>query len=622
MIANNNTTIRNLFNNNTLIFLLGLVVVLSYLIPLFKTPLYISVFDNLDSTIPLLKILAHSGKIFADNNNIIPNMMNGLPRSTYGSEYNVMLWLYYFFEPKTAYIINQITLHIVAYVSMYTLLKKYITNNNTIESYTVLLTASLYFALLPFFSPEGLSIPLLPLVTFSLLNIKYRKDRIWDWLLLITAPLYTNFIFVYMFYILLAGIYGIIESIRHKQIQYRYFMALFIMGIFYLLVEYRLVLSTITSSFISHRTEFNFFFTSTIMDAYRGAHIFFLNGHHQHLVDLQSFYVLPVILIGLLLSLSKRKFTQIESMIIWILIVISFAVDIWGPLLAHLYTLPILTIFILLVYLFTRYSKIIPLLFLLQLALASVLFITSCKCMHFLLDYLPILKMLNVSRIAFIQPLIWAVLLAMTLRIYSQRLHYFLPFILLFMVLQIQLGFNTKEYFNKPQKGYATFSSYYAPTLFKEIKKKLKDGKNKVVHFGLQPAVSLFNDLYTVDGYTTNYPLSYKNKFKKVISQYLKLEENKISFERWGSKLYLMQIRGTPDIYEAVKGTVIEKTLFDVNALCNLGTKYIISSYEINITNRRDLILEGIFKDNESLWDIYLYKIQCTETDKDPLNHQ
>jgi len=606
MQITNNTPRKNLFNNDTFMFFLGLLVVMIYLLPLFRSPLYISVFDNLDSTIPLLKILAHSGKIFASNNDIIPNMMNGLPRSTYGSEYSVMLWLYYFFEPKTAYIINQVFIHIIAYISIYTLLKKYITKNNII-----LLSASLYFALLPFFSPEGLSIPLLPLVTYSLLNIRSGQDKIWDWILLIITPFYTNFIFIYMFYILLAGVYGIIESIRHKHIQYRYFIALCIMGITYLLVEYRLVLSTISHSFISHRTEFNFFFTDTIMDAYRGAHVFFLNGHQQHLINLQFFYILPAILIGLLLSLSKKKFSQIESMIIWILIILSFAIDIWTPLLTTLYTLPILSIIVLLIYLFTKYSKLIPLLFLLQLTLTFIFFISSCKNMHFLINYIPILKMLNISRIAFVQPLIWAILLAMSLKIYYQRLQYFLPFILLFTILQISFSFSTKEYFNEPKKGYATFSSYYAPTLFKDIKKKLKIGKNKVIHFGLQPAVSLYNGLYTVDGYITNYPLSYKNEFKKVIKKYLLQKDNRIAFERWGSKLYLMQVRGTPDIYKELKGTIIKKTLFNTKALCNLQTKYIISSYKINIANRKDLMLKGIFKNNEALWDIYLYQIIC-----------
>jgi len=606
MQITNNTPRKNLFNNDTFMFFLGLLVVMVYLLPLFRSPLYISIFDNLDSTIPLLKILAHSGKIFASNNDIIPNMMNGLPRSTYGSEYSVMLWLYYFFEPKTAYIINQVFIHIVAYISIYTLLKKYITKNNII-----LLSASLYFALLPFFSPEGLSIPLLPLVTYSLLNIKNNQDKLWDWIILVAIPFYTNFIFIYIFYILLAGIYGILESIRNKHLLYRYFIALFIMGTIYIFVEYRLVLSTILHQFISHRSEFNLYFSSTIIDAYRGAHVFFLNGHHQHLIDLQFAYVLPTILIGILLSLSRKKFSKTESMIIWVLIILSFTTNVWATLLTQLYSLPILSIVVLLIYLFTKYTKVIPLLFLLQIILSLILFISSSKNMHFLIDFIPLLKTLNISRIAFIQPLLWSILLAMTLKIYSDRLHYFLPFILLFIILQIQLSFKTKEYFNISKKGYATFSSYYAPTLFKEIKKKFKIDQNKVIHFGLQPAVSLYNGIYTVDGYITNYPLSYKNKFKKVIEKYLRQKDNRIAFEKWGSKLYLMQVRGTPDIYKALKGTTIQTTLFDTKALCNLKTEYIISSYEINTTKRSDLKLKGIFKDNTSLWDIYLYRILC-----------
>ena len=87
-----------------------------YLYPLLDLEhLYILEFDNLDSNIVWNKILAESGKIFASNHEIIPNMMSGLPRSSYGSEFDIMLWLYYLFSPPIAYAVNEAIIHIVAF---------------------------------------------------------------------------------------------------------------------------------------------------------------------------------------------------------------------------------------------------------------------------------------------------------------------------------------------------------------------------------------------------------------------------------------------------------------------------------------------------------------------------
>ena len=137
--------------------------------------------------------------IFADNNAIIPNMMSGLPRSSYFGEFDILLWLYYFFEPKTAFIINEVLIHLVAFFSMYIFLKKYIVKEKHYYQNIPIFVGSLYFALLPYWSGAGLTIAIAPLVTYSLLNIKNYQSSKWDWILLIFLPLYTSFVFFYMF---------------------------------------------------------------------------------------------------------------------------------------------------------------------------------------------------------------------------------------------------------------------------------------------------------------------------------------------------------------------------------------------------------------------------------------
>jgi len=217
--------------------------------------------------------------------------------------------------------------------------------------------------------------------------------------------------------------------------------------------------------------------------------------------------------------------------------------------------------------------------------------------------------MLNISRTAFVQPFIWGILVTLSLPIYIKRLKYGLPFILLLTIAQITISFNANAYSTTDKKGYASFSEYYAPNIFNNIKETLPLDNAHVVSFGLAPAVSLYNGFYTVDGYSTNYSLDYKHKFRKVIDNYLL--KDLASFDSWGSKVYLLQVRGAPEIYKSLQGTVIQKTLFDTKALCDLNTDYLISSYNINLKDRQDLILRSSYKEDSSLWDIYLYKIIC-----------
>lgn len=591
-------------------FWFGLFVILLYLLSLCREPLYISIFDILDSTIPQLKILAHSGMIFANNHTIVPNMMDGLPRAVYGSEFNVLLWLNYLFNPKTAYIINQVLIHIVAYVSMYLLLSKYVITERSHIARLTILAGALYYGTLPFFSPEGLSIPLLPLVTMSLIDIKKGVDTKWDWLLLVLLPLYSSFIFIYMFYIAMAGIYCLWDSVVNRKINWRFFSAIVLMGILFLLVEYRLVLlSFFDHKFVSHRQEFHIFFSYDPLEAFRKGHVFFLNGHPQHLVDLSMPYVIPIILLGMFLSLGKRRFSRVESMIIWLTVLIGFVTDTWTYLLTQLYTIPLLTIFALLVYLLTKGPKIVPVLFLLQILFGVLTFIMFCSCAESLQEYFPILKTLNVSRAAFVQPLIWGVLLALSIDQIRKRLEYSTAFLWLFIIAQLFLAFNSKEYSNRSLNKFATFESYYEPSVFEKLKKHLPPhSKARVVSYGIEPAVALYNGFYTIDGYVTNYPLAYKHKFRKVIEEYLSKIKKGNKFDRWGSKAYIMSMPNQLDTYKIVKGVVVHKPSFNIASICNLGAKYLISSYKIDLNLLKQIVYIKGAKDS---WDIYLYRLPC-----------
>jgi len=610
-------SINKFLSHNTLWIVLSTAFMLILLSPLLFNggEFYVPIFDNLDSTVVWYKILAHSGMIFADNAAILPNMMSGLPRSSYFSEFDIILWLYYFFEAQTAFIINEILIHIVAFFSMYIFLKRYIVEQKSYYQNVPIFIAALYFALLPYWSGAGLTIAISPLVTYSLLNIKNYKSTKWDWILLIFLPLYSSFIFFYMFYILFAGFYLLGISIKNHQINKALFLALFLMGSLFLLTQYRLIYTMfLDSGFISHRTEFDIFYTETFMDSYRAIQNFFLAGHPSHVSGLQYYYVLPLILIATFLSLSPKRFNKNESMLIWLLIIISFVIDIWSLVLKELYSMPIIITFFIYTTVFSKKYKILSLLMLFQISIIFVGILQTYEGFSFLAETFPLLKALNIARITFIQSLINTILLAYAIQILYRKLYFSHIFMAMFIFLQFLLSMEKSFYQSEEKTKYASFEQYYAPSLFEKVKNKIPESLEniRIVSYGLEPAVTLFNNFYTIDGYSVNYPLAYKHKFRKVIAHYLDEKHRTIAkevYDKWGGKVYILTTVVTLAYYN--KKLTVYHPQFQTEGLCALNTNYILSSHKIDIEENTKLHYIDSVKGAENSWDIFIYKFQC-----------
>lgn len=609
-------SINNFLTKNAIWFSISIFSLLLLLSPLlfYNGVFYVPIFDNLDSTVVWYKILTESGKIFSENSTIIPNMMHGLPRSSYFGEFNIILWLYYFFSPKTAYIINEILIHLVAFFSMFIFLNKYLVQKKQYYKNIPVYIGALYFALLPYWSGAGLSIAILPLVTYSLLNIKNRISTKWDWILLLVLPLYTSFIFIFMFYIIMGGIYLIWTTLKTRKLNVQFFLALFLMGTVFLLTEYRLLYAMfIESGFISHRTEFNIFYTNNFLDTYRKVQMFFLGGHLSHLSGLQ-YYILPLIIISMILSLSRRRFNQKESMFIFILILLSFILGIWDVILRQLYTLPILISFTLYLSIFSKKDKLFGRLMLLQLFLAFLGASQHYSGLEKFADTLPIFHELNITRIAFIQPFLWGILFSYSALVIARKVHFSNIFITIFIFIQIFFSYTQSFYQSTPKSEYASFNQYYAPNLFAKLKKKIPEPLDsvRIVSYGLEPSVSLYNGFYTIDGYSVNYPLQYKHKFRNVIATYLDKKENSAArklYDRWGGTVYILTTTVTLKFYN--KNIIVQHPAFDVKGLCDLDTDYLISSHELNITKKPRLTHLDKFEGESNSWDIFLYKISC-----------
>jgi len=593
-----------------------------YLSPLFYHTFYVPIYDNLDSNVVWFKILAESGMIFSDSNATIPNMMNGLPRSSYGSEFNLLLWLYYFFEPKTAYIINEISIHLIAFFSMFIFLQRHIVPKNTFYNNTPIFIGAIYFSLIPMWSGAGANIAFLPLITYSLLNIKNNIDSKWDWITLLLIPFYSSFIFLYMHYIVLAGIYLFYDAFKNRALNKKLFFAIFIFGSIFLLKEYRLIYVTyIHPFFTSHRTEFDIFFSADMLECYRLSLVNFLIGHQPHATALHTDYILPVILIAIFLSFIHRRLNDKESLIVWVLIILSFFINIWPILLIHKLTLPSIALVSLLSIIILKKRKnnsALPQLMVFIIILSMLASIFEYQGLHRIIDLFPILQKINMVRFIFVAPLIWTMLLIYAIIVFYRKVNFTVLVVFILILFQFLLSEKNSFYRIDPKNGFASFEQYYAPKLFKNLKKNflLNPKDNHIICFGIEPAVVQYNNLWTTGGYSVNYPLSYKHKFKKIFEgNYDKKEVNQ-NYDKWGSKVYLMTIPSQLQYFQ--RGLEVSSLRFNTKALCDLNTTLLLTPYFLKNPQSKYLSLQYKLKGEKDSWDIFVYKIDCSVSNTYP----
>lgn len=222
-----------------------------YFLPLFfpNSAKYL-IHDNLDSNVVWYKNMAESGKMFSSSNTLLDISMQGIPRGCYPSEWNFYRILFLIFTPQTAYALNYILMHLIAFIGMRMLLKKHITIDKEPVIYN---GVALIYSVLPFWPSGEWTVAGLPLLTYSLLNIFKHKQSYLDWVIIVVFPLFSSLIFgnlfsfPLLFLIFVGGIF-----FKKWTLSLRPFIAFGLLLIFSLLVDYRLIDMT-TSGFVSNR---------------------------------------------------------------------------------------------------------------------------------------------------------------------------------------------------------------------------------------------------------------------------------------------------------------------------------------------------------------------------------
>lgn len=164
-----------------------------------------------------------------------------------------------------------------------------------------------------------------------------------------------------------------------------------------------------------------------------------------------------------------------------------------------------------------------------------------------------------------------------------------------------------------------SYSDYYALGVLDQVQDFLREytGQEpeayRVVSLGIDPAAALYHGFYCLDGYSNNYSLEYKHRFRRVIAPALSESEYlRAYFDEWGNRCYLF---GTecPGYYTIGKnGFYFQHLELDTEALRELGGDYLFSAAYIANSEELGLTLlsEEPFETEESYYRIFLYELR------------
>jgi len=169
-----------------------------------------------------------------------------------------------------------------------------------------------------------------------------------------------------------------------------------------------------------------------------------------------------------------------------------------------------------------------------------------------------------------------------------------------------------------PDYDLLSYGDYYAIGVMEQVRDYLwaRTGKGqeayRVVSLGIDPAAALYHGFYCLDGYSNNYSLDYKHRFREVIEPELeKSEYLRNYFDTWGNRCYLFSAE-CPGYYTIEKnGFYFRDYRINIGALKEMGCDFLFSAAYIQNADSQGLVLlnEVPFETENSYYRIFVYEI-------------
>ena len=521
---------------------------------IFKDDTYVLIHDYLDSHVAWHKILINSNNVFGSNFSSVDQVAD-LKRVSLGNEFDIKFILTYFFDSYWGYAFLQILSRLFAFIGMILFLCRFL-NEPRLSSSTMI--ASLLFSLLPFYPGFGLGISGIPF--FAWIVLLSRKDDL-RWSLLIIAPLIpifmplsTNLLFIFPIVLIVFA-----RDVLRRNLTPTFFWFLIYLLLTTVLINYRYVDLLLNDTYVSQRIERvddQISFGHAVLRSIK--HFIFGQYHAQSI----HFPILALLAPILVKDYIKGNFNRPLILLLGLNFLLSLGFGFW------------------------YYSGF------------SVIKQSAGW-----------LNLLNFSRFSYLAPFVWYVILALALRekiFHAQKQRIFISIYLFFY---LSLLFFKSDYIQERRNHDITYREFYSVPLFDDIRNRI-DENYYVVGLGLHPAILQYNGLKTLDGYMQVYSLDYKKRFREIIATELQNDKAlREYFDEWGNRFYVFSSKlGKNWLIKKRQSQPIDVSL-NINALTDLGARYIISSVEVNNFDLDEVKLVDKFERDDSPWQIYLYEI-------------
>ena len=547
----------------------------------YRDNIYLSLNDNLDSNIPIYKMIRDNHLLWKFDE-AIPFLGGVIQRSQYKVETSLISWIYILLPPLLAYYIIYIIKIVFSSLGFYYLVKKineyegFNFNKNTWG------LCGLLYGILGTWPMAALGFASLPWLTLFIYIIYKTEEKKYIPILLFFS-FSTSTILIGIFAIFYYFVFIIFISFKKKKVNIPLVLGFVLLTTFSLLLNGDYIKQSVSGSENTIKTLKTVVYNDSFsycLSRFRTVFLFGKQYYHSGGATLK-YIVIPICSVFLLINIYK----SIKS------------------------------------------KKIGKKEFLYYIVYSCIVFNVLFCCFdnyHLFRRIIPFANGFSFSRFSWLNPFLWTFLFAMVCD--NIKCNYKNTLILLAILLVIvdprysQLNSMYNDlYWNsfinyhiaRDSNHEWTWREYYSEKLFSEVKKSINYAGEWSIAYGLEPGVLQYNGIKTLDGYFPNYPLWYHDKFEKMIQPELDIDKKHAAY--WDSSSGMRAYIWSPqwDFILNKKTKLKESYLhININIFKELNGKYIFSRVRITNWNEIGLLPVGRYSMKGSPYKIYVYMLQ------------
>lgn len=552
--------------------------------------------DQLDGEV--IAYLLHARHLW-DGSSVFPEFLNGAAKTALTMPSPASVLLFRLFDADLALAVMQVGGSLTGYTGMFLLLLWTASQSRTIREKHQLvgflaMALGAMYAYLPFLPVYGLSQYGLPLLLYCFILLGERNRRIKDLrtialhLYVIWFALHSSLVLV-GFAVLGAGGVWLLISLVRRKFSANQGIAWGLLLLTYLAENFPLLTGLLSAQGgeVSHKTEY----VARLTGFWENLYTYLVKGV-QHGEDYHGlFFAIPLALAIFGLLFAKRRG-------LYHILAVLCGCNVLFVVLSALY---------------------------------------NCEAGFALRSGIGLLKGFQANRILWLNPCLWYYALGCAVLILveqwcgaeGQRKKRILNtgFLLLTAMVtlltagKILLASNLKPNVQKMiNKNYSamSFADYYAIGVLEQVQQYISENSGqkpeeyRVVSLGIDPAAALYHGFYCLDGYSNNYSLEYKHRFREIIAPELRKSQYLTdNFDGWGNRCYLFSAE-CPGYYTIQKGGFyFQNYEVDTESLKELGCVYLLSAAYIDNSEATglELVRPEAFETEDSYYRIFLYRI-------------